>query len=260
MQVKKLLEEHYSGYDEDERLVKDKAHQVEFITTTKYIDKYLKDKSRILEIGAGTGRYSIHYAKKGYEVDSVDLVQSNLDVLKKKITSDMKINVRQGNALDLSCYEDNTFDVTLCLGPLYHLFSKEDKEKAISEAIRVTKSKGIIYFAFITNEAVIISYGLRKGNLLRLTEIIDENYKVKDIQEEIFSANYVKEFEEMVQKNEVRKLHTVAADGISADLAQYVNELTEEEYKIWIDYHLATCEREDLIGYSSHVLYICEKD
>ena len=81
-----------NGYEEDERLTSDKMHYVEFITTTNYIDKYLKPGDRILEIGAGAGAYSLHYAKKGFQVDALELVQANVDVMKSKITDDMNIN------------------------------------------------------------------------------------------------------------------------------------------------------------------------
>ena len=95
--VEKILNDYYSNYDEDSRLVKDKAHHIEYITTTKYIEKYLKDGDRILEVGAGTGRYSINYASKGYMVDSVELLDKNLDILKSKITKGMNINAIKGN-------------------------------------------------------------------------------------------------------------------------------------------------------------------
>ena len=100
-EVEELLNNYYNNYDEDSRLVRDKAHSVEYITTNKYIERYLKKGDRILEVGAGTGRYSINYASKGYMVDSVELVQHNLDILKSKITKDMNINAIQGNCLDL---------------------------------------------------------------------------------------------------------------------------------------------------------------
>ena len=63
---------------EDERLTKDKMHKIEFITTTNYIEKYLKPGDRILEIGAGTGAYSLYYANKGYKVDAIELSKSNV--------------------------------------------------------------------------------------------------------------------------------------------------------------------------------------
>ena len=90
--IEKILENYYNNYDEDSRLIRDKAHSIEYITTTKYIEKYLKKGDRIIEVGAGTGRYSINYAQKGYQVDSVELISKNLEILKSKITKDMKIN------------------------------------------------------------------------------------------------------------------------------------------------------------------------
>ena len=257
--IKEILDKHYANIDEENRLVRDKAHYIEFLTTIKYIDKYLKQGDRILEIGAATGRYSLYYAKKGFQVDAIDLVQSNLKILESKITKEMNIKAMQGNALNLSMYKDNIFDITLVLGPLYHLFSQEEKEEAIKEAIRVTKQGGKIFFAYITNEAVILSYGLRKGNLLKLKEICDENYKVKDIPNEVFSANFISEIEKTMKKFPIKKLKNIATDGLAPNLANYINNLSEEEYNVWLDYHFKNCEREDLLSVSSHILYICKK-
>ena len=85
------------GYVEDERLNKDKIHRIEFITTTNYVDKYLKKGDRILEVGAGTGAYSLYYANKGYQVDALELVEANIDIMKSKIKENMDIKVIQGN-------------------------------------------------------------------------------------------------------------------------------------------------------------------
>lgn len=152
--VEKILEKYYNNYDEDSRLIRDKAHSIEYITTTKYIEKYLKKGDRIIEVGAGTGRYSINYAQKGYQVDSVELISKNLEILKSKITKDMKINAIKGNCMDLSVYEDDTFDITLVLGPMYHLYDKKDIDKALKEVVRITKKGGKIFIAYITDDAV----------------------------------------------------------------------------------------------------------
>lgn len=259
--VKDILNNYYAEYDEDGRLEKDKAHSIEFITTTKYVEQYLKPGDKILEIGAGTGRYTIYYAKKDFEVDAVELIESNLEKLKEKIEPGMKVNAVQGNSMDLSRYNDNTFDVTLCFGPLYHLFSDEDVEKTISEAIRVTKKGGKIFFAYITNEAPIFNYGLRKGHLKEIEEMCDENFKVPNIPEEIFAVRYIKDFNKIMSNyKNIKKVKELATDGIAGGVgAIYINELSDEDFKIWIKYHLATCEREDLMGCSNHILYIAEK-
>lgn len=250
------------GCDEDERLTKDKMHYIEFITTTTYIDKYLKSGARILELGAGTGIYSLYYAKKGFQVDSIELIQNNVNILKSKITSDMNINVIQGNALDLSMYKDNTFDITLSLGPLYHLFKPEEIELAIEEAIRVTKPGGKIFFAFILFDLTMLTWGFQQKNIYDnygKNKQVSEKFTPNNDEKLIFNMRYYNEVKEIMNKFDIKKLHYVATDGIGRTIKDIINEMTDEEYKLYIKYHLSICEREDLIGYSGHILSIAEK-
>ena len=258
-EIEKILNDFYNLYDEDSRLIRDKAHTIEYLTTTRYIEKYLKEGDRILEVGAGTGRYSLNYAAKGYQVDSVELVEKNLNILKSKVVDNMNISAVQGNALDLNMYSDNTFDITLILGPLYHLYDEVDIKKAISEALRVTKKGGKIFIAYITDDAVVLSYGVRKKNLGRLKEICDENWKVPKLKEEIFSSFTIEEFDKVIEKYNVNKLETIATDGIAPNIREYINELNEGEFQLFLDYHFKTCNRKDLMGYSCHILEIIEK-
>jgi ubiquinone/menaquinone biosynthesis C-methylase UbiE len=261
-ELDEILNNHYSNdYTEDDRLIKDKTHQVEYITTLKYIDKYLKKGDRVLEVGAGTGIYSLGLAKRGYQVDAIELVNDNLNILKSKITPDMNINAIQGNALDLSMYEDNTFDTTLVLGPLYHLFKKEEIDKVIEEAIRVTKKGGLIYYAFILADLTMINWGFEKGNFMpNLGNMIDSNYKVINKEEYIFYLTYMSEIKKLMQEHDSLDVVTyVATDGVGRVMSDVINEMDEETYKHYINYHLSICEREDLIGYSGHVLAITKK-
>ena len=257
--VKEILEAKYSTFEEEKRLFKDNSNYLEFLTTTIFIDKYLKENNRILEVGAGAGAYSLHYAKKGYSVDAVELLDVNINALRKNITNDLNIRAIQGNALDLNMFEDNTFDVTLVLGPLYHLFNDKDKEKAISEAIRVTKPNGIIHIAHITNDSVIVRWLLMKHSFKNHTHLLDENFQLKDIPEEVFAVTTVDKVKKQMSKFNVEFMHLVATDGISQITDDFVNALDQESFELWKDYHLNTCEREDLIGYSGHLLYVCRK-
>ena len=86
-QLNEILNNFYQNYcDEDTRL-DPKHRQLEFFTTDRYVQKYLKPGCRIIEIGAGTGKYSLYYAKQGYQVNSIEYVKHNLDVLKSKSKS-----------------------------------------------------------------------------------------------------------------------------------------------------------------------------
>lgn len=251
------------GYVEDERLTSDKMHYVEFITTTKYIDKYLKKGNRILEVGAGTGIYSLHYASKGYQVDALELVDANINILKSKITTNMNINAIQGNALDLSMYKDNTFDITLVLGPLYHLFKKEEVNKAIEEAIRVTKPQGKIFIAFILFDLTMLTWGFQNKNIYEnygKDKQVSEEFKPNNDESLIFNMRYFDEVIEIMNSFDVKKLHYVSTDGIGRVIKNTIDEMTDKQYHMYVNYHLSICEREDLIGYSGHILSIVEKN
>ena len=251
-----------NGYVEDDRLVRDKMHYIEFITTTHYIDKYLKQGDRILEVGAGTGAYSLYYASKGYQVDALELVQANVDVMKSKINEDMNINTIQGNALDLSMYEDNTFDITLVLGPLYHLFKKDEEEQAIKEAIRVTKPNGKILIAFILFDLTMLTWGFQSKNIYENYgdhKQVSLDFKPDNSEDLIFNMRYFSEVKELMNKFDVKKLCYVATDGVGRVMREDIDNMNDEEYKMFVNYHLSICEREDLIGYSGHILSIVEK-
>ena len=157
METFKALTEYYSNYDEDGRL-RTKHGMVEYLTTMRYVERYLKPGMRVLEIGAGTGRYSHELARMGYAVDAVELVQHNIDIFCRNTLERENVTIRQGNAKDLFMFADGTYDITLLLGPMYHLYTVEEQKQALGEAIRVTKRGGIIFAAYCGNDATMVQY------------------------------------------------------------------------------------------------------
>lgn len=130
MEANQYLNDFYNHYDEDSRLLFQHG-SVEFLTTMRYIEKYLKHGDKVLEIGAGTGRYSHALARRGHPVDAVELVAHNIEVFRQNTCPGESVTIAQGNALDLSAFADNAYDVTLLLGPLYHLYTQDDKRRAL---------------------------------------------------------------------------------------------------------------------------------
>ena len=149
--------------------------------------------------------------------------------------------------------------MTLVLGPLYHLYNDKDINNAISEAIRVTKKNGIIAIAYITSDGVFADWGVK--HLLDGGEKdFDKDFKLIRYPEGIFAPFYISEFKEMMNKYDITFLNNVATDGIARIISDKINNLSEEEFKVWVKYQLSICEREDLQGYSCHMLYICKKN
>lgn len=125
MDTKKYLEKYYQNYDEEGRLAS-RHGMVEFITTMKYIEKYLQPGMRIMEIGAATGRYSHALARKGYRVDAVELVEHNIEIFRQNTIENESVTITQGNAMDLSAYQmdDATYELFL----KYHLATCERQD------------------------------------------------------------------------------------------------------------------------------------
>ncbi len=256
-----IVSSFYGAFDEDIRLNKSRHGQLEYATTMEYIHRHAKPGARVLEIGAGTGRYSIALAKEGYSVTAVELVESNLEVLRRNSSDVKDIVSYQGDALNLSRFEDDLFDVTLLFGPMYHLYSKEDVHKAIDEAIRVTKSDGVILAAFLSVYAIMNDNYLNGTFAAGVEENFDAEFKGKHFEEQLFTGYDIAEFEQLFESHTTKYITTVAVDNI-LELAEGRADfrMSDEEFALFVKYHLATCEKRELLGSSSHLLYICKKE
>lgn len=246
----------YDIFNEDARLNHSKAVRVEFLTTVHYIEKYLKDGDKILDIGAGAGEYSLYFARKGYEVSALELADANIAAFKKKLTPEDKIDLVQGNALDLSRYADKSFDIVLLFGPLYHLKNDADKQKCISEAKRVCKDGGKIFFSFISNDFVFLTEFGYDVNYFSNGDYDKETFKLNDFP---FVFHTVGAARKLLADGGINILHEVASDGASELLAARINEMSDEDYTQYLRYHFYICEKPELLGMTNHLLFMGEK-
>lgn len=253
------LEQYYNKFNEEKRL-SSRHGQVEYITTMKYIHKYLEDmpQAAILDIGAGTGRYSVALAQEGYDVTAVELVKYNLGILKSKNSS---VKAYQGNALNLKRFADESFDMTLLFGPMYHLYTKEDKQKALEEAKRVTKPNGIILVAYCMNEYCVLTYAFKEGHIReclqkdRLTEDFHSSAEAKDLYDYV----RIEDIDALNEAAGLKRIQIISPDGPANYMRPVLNAMDEEMFSLFIQYHLATCERADLIGAGAHTVDILRK-
>lgn len=251
-QVQKL----YEIFNEDTRLNRSKSARVEFLTTVRYIETYLSPDAEILDIGAGAGEYSIYFARKGYSVSALELADANIRAFRQKIQPDDKIDLVQGNALDLSRYPSESFDVVLLFGPLYHLHSEADRQKCLAEAKRVCKPNGTIFFSFIQNDFVILTEFLYDKNYFLSGDYDKESFRLNDFPFVFFTIDKCRK---MLSDAGIHILHEVASDGISELLQKQINEMNEESYRQFIRYHFYICEKPEFLGMSNHLLFVGRK-
>ena len=258
-----ILEEYYNNHDEESRLLS-RHGQVEYLTTMKYIHAFAEESGakNIIEIGAGTGRYSVPLAKEGFNVMAVELIEHNLEVLRSKLDGSEPVTALQGNALDLSQFADGSFDMTLLLGPMYHLFTSEDKKKALSEAVRVTKSCGYILVAYCMNEPTIINFGFRHGNLQYILDnnLLLDKWHCKSEPKELFELYRTEDIAALDATVNVTREKLIATDGATNYMGDIIDGMDDFTFEKWLEYHFAICERQDLIGASHHTLDILRKE
>lgn len=233
----------YENYDEEGRFFRDKAHLPEYLTTIRYFDRLFTPCSQILDACAGTGRYSFYLAEKGHTVTACDLEEHNVNIIKSKPDADKLANIAVCNALDLSRFEKNSFNVVLCMGALYHLHSKDLREKAVSECISVCKSGGIVALSYVKD----VSY------TDELTKVLDDKY------EGIFFCSTPREIEEIAVKHGLEKIHSIGTDSIIYSVGSEFKEASDDDFQKYMEYHYLMCEEESSIRASRHGLWIGRK-
>lgn len=262
MNAKEYLTNYYQNYDEDGRLTS-RHGMVEYLTTMRYIDKYLRPGMRIIEIGAGTGRYSRALAEKGYQVDAVELIEHNIEVFKQHIAGNEPVRIFQGDATDLAAFETNTYDITLLLGPMYHLYEKDDQLKTLSEAIRVTKKGGVIFAAYCNNDATIVQFCFQREMIKteRYKQLIDPvTFKASSTPEELFQLYRKEDVDELMSNFKVKRLHYLGTDMATKFIQDNVDRMDDEMFETYLRYHFSICEREDMVGATHHMLDVFRKE
>ncbi len=255
-----IVENYYKAYDEDSRLQRSCHGRLEYATTMHYIHKYAKEGAKILEVGAGTGRYSVALAKEGFDVTAVELTSANLEVLKKNGEGVKTLKALKGDATNLKDIEDGTFDVTVVLGPFYHLYERKDLDKAIKEALRVTKKDGIVMFAYISVYAIMYMNYFQGNWAFGEEENFTKDYKVKHYKEQVFTGFDVEEFSHLFDDKDIDYITTVSTDQCIGALEERSDfSLPDADFAAFFKWHLAICEKKELLGSGCHLLYICKK-
>lgn len=245
-------------------------HPLEFPITYRHINEIIgNDKFVIADIGGGPGRYSIELSKSGNEVTLVDLTPENIEFAKNK-ANELNIPINNfivGDARKLISLSDNRFDLTLLLGPLYHLLDHNDRIQAINEALRITKKNGIVFLGFISRYAPI--YDLLK----RIPE--EQNIRIEHIKEMYQKTNNINVFEnngftdahfmdpteidELLKNFNIELVKKFGAESIMSQSDFKLKDLNKDEFNKWLDfgYELST-HQAGVLG-SEHIICVIRK-
>jgi len=257
------IEEFYNKFNEDKRL-KTRHGKVEYRITMKYIEKYLDEitPKTVADIGAGAGAYTVSLLDRVDNVIAIDLVKYNLGRLRQNVNKQMpefeeRLTCYKRDARKLRAIDDKCSDMTLLLGPMYHLDNTIDRQKALKEAIRITKPGGVIFVAYIMNEYGILMHGFSEHTILDDINNgnVDKSFHVNN-EDKIYSFVRLEDIDEVNKNMPVKREVIFSPDGAANHFRTMLNALSEEEFDAFIQYQLSVCERSDLLGASAHTVDI----
>ncbi len=251
--------------DEDARLV---LHQLEYDLTWRYLTRYLPPAGSILEIGAGTGRYTLALCRRGYSVTAVDLSAALLQRCQLRFAAERLLGQVQcvvADARDLQAVPSTAFDAVLLMGPLYHLVFEEDRYQAVRQAVDRLRSGGLLFSTHLSRLGIL-------GDLMRrVPEWIERGEEVRflldrgrrpDDQPRGGFRGYLARVSEIRPLHEARGLQTIVLAGvepaISADDESY-NQLQGPRRELWLDLLEEVSSDETTVGASRHLLYVGRK-
>ena len=243
-------------------------HQLEFDLTWRFLDAYLPSQGEILEIGAGTGHYTLGLVQRGYAVTAVDLSEENLKACRAYLAQagvEDKAQYILEDARYLQNVPEKEYDAVLMMGPLYHLVEESDRKMALREAHAHLRLGGVIFSAFISR------YGIWGDILKNAPELLDHKKEVisvltrgrdpEDWPKGGFRGYFAK-VAEIAPLHEALGFETLKVVGvepcISADDESY-NKLEGERRKLFLDLFYKISAEPSIVGASSHLLYIGRK-
>ena len=255
-----------SGPDiEDSRL---ERHQLERDVTWQYLDAYLPPHGHILEVGMGTGQYTLGLARRGYSIFAVDLSEKLIAVVKERASdaglSDL-IEFQVGDARFLEGIPKNAFDAVLLMGPLYHLTNMEDRKATLKRAFESLKPNGVLFSALLSRFGI-LGDRLKKApswieNQEEVWSIVEQGYNPENPRKGGFRGYYAR-LDEIAPLHEEIGFQTVTIAGVepavSADDERY-NNLEGHRRRLWLDLLFRVSGEPSMIASSRHLLYVGKK-
>jgi len=256
----------YNSYAEDDRLKIRRSRILERITTLNYINKYVNKNFIVADIGAGTGVYTFELAGKVKSVFAVDLVQEHVDEIndKARISNINNVNAICESAISLKSIESDSYDMVLCLGPMYHIKEKSERLQCINECKRISKKNGVIFIAYI-NKVLAMNYFVKNKKYLN-KQIYEEIELGKTISQKGFDQfldisffTDPSEIEEEAILCELKIEKNLGTDGISYFIQDQIEDMNNEQWDVFVRMHERHCEDKNSFGMSMHGLVICRK-
>ena len=251
-----------STYFNDDNRQNTKHGNIEYLTAMRYIHRYLQPDMKVLVTGAGSTNYSLELASQGIAVTAVETLQSKLDELNGKITEGMKLVTYKGGIYDLGFLDSDSYDITLVINPMHHLYTEESRKQAVNEAYRVTKPNGLIFISYCLLDGCLSDLCFSRGyiNYFLEQELLNtDNFEMLQKPDYLYNMIKKKDADDVINGLSVTRLHFVASDLAPESMYKIIDNMDDKTFELYMLYHFNICEREDMLGSARRCLDIVRK-
>ncbi|WP_042169353.1 class I SAM-dependent methyltransferase [Paenibacillus gorillae] len=259
--------DYYSIFDEWGRLDRE---PLEFIINLHYMMKYMPPAGKVLDNGAGPGKYALELAKRGHNVTLTDLTPKMVETARQKAEEFGLLPQFEGfhirNAISLEGLPDESYEASLMLGPLYHLQLEQDRVAAVKELHRVTKSGGIVFAAVQTRMRMAINSLQSPRNwkpndrMASIRQFYDNGLFDHADQGRFTGAYYfgVEELQPLMESQGFETIDIISSSSIGNLLNEEQKQYWADqgEYESFIEFLISAANDPSIRGVTSHLLYI----
>ena len=256
----KVLQKYADGR-EPQRAELAGTYGLEFHYTKKLLTPYITPEKDVVELGCGGGYYGLHFAKRCRSYLGIDLSPVNIAAFQKSIADAELSNVsaQVGDATRLTDISDDSFDVVLCLGPMYHLI-REDRIRCIEECRRICKPGGTIAMAFISQVGAMAKFGNAWGWDKVLTPEVDHfvlDLGTDDASTDIFFYAMPEEISSDAADAGLEVITMAGLDFLLFEDA--IERLTDTQRKVLFHALDIMHESPACAGLANHAMLVCRK-
>jgi len=164
-----------TAYNEEGRM---ERNPLEFIRCKEIISRYLRGRPmEIADIGGAAGAFSYWLAEQGHRVHLLDFTPLHIEQAKKR-GKKLGLTLASYHCADARSlpFLDDSMDVVLLMGPLYHLQDRDDRLRCLSQAMRVLKPGGVLLCEAISRYASLVDgFKYADVNDPRFIDILDRD-------------------------------------------------------------------------------------
>lgn len=216
---------------------------------------------------------AIALASQGHQVTLNDLSEKSLEIARKNAEKEaVQLHaIIHANALDISQHplleaSQGSFDIVLCLGPLYHLVAPEERANVIQNCISMAKPGGYILLAYVTIYAHLRDLATREPSRLSnewefYSQYLDSGEYTRNPDTTSFHVHPADLLEEFVAfRDQVGVEKVLSCEGfLGSSVAKGIAALNEDEMKRWVDVVMLSADRAETLNCADHLLVVLRK-